>query len=320
VRGGHRDAVDALLVADAGIAHLLEDGAGRNALDLAAARGDTGLIDVIVASSTGWRRGTPLIEAVRAGHAAAAVHLIQLGALLDGALDAAVATDNPDLVRCLAEHGATVDGPALARAVGQRRFASATALLELGADAHFAGEDGTTVLHLAADRGATDLCLRLLEAGVALDTRLRTFGAVHFAMLSGHTDTALALIGRGADVEGADRPLIAIALSGGSAPLVQWCLDRGDVPPPDAVETAVLGDHVDILHALIDADRPVDTPNAAGITPLHLAADRGHAGCVELLLAAGAPTDPVVPGQNVTALDLARMHGHEACVRLLAAA
>jgi ankyrin repeat protein len=98
---------------------------------------------------------------------------------------------------------------------------------------------------------------------------------------------------------------------------VQWCLDRGEVPPPDAVQTAVLGNHVDILRALIAAGQPVADPNGSGVTPLHLAADRGHTDCLDLLLAAGAPTDPLVPGQDVTALDLARMHGHEACVRML---
>jgi len=175
------------------------------------------------------------------------------------------------------------------------------------------------VLHLAADRGATEVCLRLLDGGADLDARLGSFGAVHFAMLGGHTGTALALIGRGADVIGADQPLISIAVNGGSADLVRWCLDRGEVPGADAVEITVLADRPDVLRMLVDAGQPVHSANSAGITPLHLAADRGYAGCVEVLLAAGAPVDPVVPGQDVTALDLARMHGHDECVRLLTA-
>jgi ankyrin repeat protein len=319
--GGHREALALLLEADKPIGHHLEDGAGRTVVDLAAARGDLELIDTVVAAAPDWRRDTALLAAVRAGHAHAASHLIGLGAPIDGdlgaALDAAVDADSPELVRCLAEHGSTVDGPALYRAVGRGRFAAAAALVDLGADVDHADETGTAVLLLAADRGATDLCLRLLDAGADPAVRLQTFGPVHFAMLGGHTDTALALIDRGADVSGADQPLVSVALSGGSATLVRWCLDHGHVPPPDAVERAVSGNHAEILRALIAAGERVDVANASGITPLHLAADRGHADLVEILLAAGAPTDPVVPGQNRTALDLAELHGHDACVRLL---
>jgi ankyrin repeat protein len=316
VLGGHRDALALLLDAESPIGYLLEDGAGRTVLDVAAARGDLDLID-LAAAGPDTRLGTALLAAVRAGHAAAAAHLIGLGAPIDGALDAAVGADRPELVRCLAEHGATVDGHALYRATGGGNFAAAAALVDLGADVDHADDTGTTVLHLAADRGATDLCMRLLDAGADPHVRLQGFGPVHFAVLGGHTDTALALIERGADVTGADQSLISLALTGGSATLVRWCLDRGDVPPPEAVQNAVLGNHVEILRALIAAGQPVAAPNGSGVTPLHLAADRGHVDCLEVLLAAGAPTGPLVPGQDVTALDLARMHGHEACVRLL---
>jgi ankyrin repeat protein len=215
VQGGHREALALLLDTESPIGHLLEDAAGRTVLDLAAARGDLDLIDLGVAAGPNARLGTALLAAVRSGHAAAAVHLIRLGAPIDGALDAAVDTDRPDLVRTLAAHGATVDGFALYRAAGGGRFAAAAALVDLGADVHFADGSGTTVLHLAADRGATDLCLRLLEAGADLHVRLQTFGAVHFAVLGGHADTALALVERGADVTRSDPAPISLALTGG---------------------------------------------------------------------------------------------------------
>jgi ankyrin repeat protein len=317
VRAGNHDAVTMLLDADSPITPIMGDEAGRTALDLAAAQGDVDLIDLVVAADPDWHLDTALLAALRAGHVRAAAHLIALGAPVDGALDAAIAADRPEAIRCLAEHGIPMDGHALYQAVGQRSFAGASTLIDLGADTNFADETGTTVLHLAADRGATAMCMRLLDAGASVDARLQTFGAVHFALLGGHAETALALIDRGADVTGTDQPLIGMALRGGSAPLVQWCLDRGEAVPPEAVATAVLGDHADVLRTLIAAGAPVSIANTAGVTPLHLAADRGYAGCVELLLEAGAPVDVLVPGQDATALDLARLQGHEECVRLL---
>jgi ankyrin repeat protein len=74
-----------------------------------------------------------------------------------------------------------------------------------------------------------------------------------------------------------------------------------------------------VLRILIAAGQPVDTANASGVTALHIAADRGFAGWVEVLLAVGAPTNTPVEGRGLSALELARGNGHEDCVRLLSA-
>lgn len=321
VLGGQREALELLLGHRGQIAHYLHDDRERTVLDLAAARGDLDLIDAIASGphpSEEWlRHSSALVEAARAGQAAAATRLIELGVALDGALDAAIAGDQPELVRLLVRHGAPTPGEALYRALGTGRLASAAALVEGGADPRYTDDTGTTVLHLAADQGATALCLRLLDAGADLNARVAGVGAVHLAILGGHAATALALMERGADTALSARPLVDLAVQGGSPELVRWCLDRGEVPTPETVEATVLANRPDVLRLLAGAGLPVDVANEHGITPLHLAADRGFPDCVEVLLAAGAPVDALVPQQNVTALDLARMHRHDECVQLL---
>src|SRR5439155_2382907 len=79
VLGGQRPALEMLLAEDAPIAHTLRDAAGRTALDLAAERRDIDLSHAIVgtlpAGDEWLRHSGALVAAVRAGQAAAAVHL-----------------------------------------------------------------------------------------------------------------------------------------------------------------------------------------------------------------------------------------------------
>jgi len=68
-------------------------------------------------------------------------------------------------------------------------------------------------------------------------------------------------------------------------------------------------------------DPKLDVPGAAaaedGFTMLHLAALRGHALCVEVLLSAKAPTGAATASSGSTPLHCAALHGHKAVVELL---
>jgi ankyrin repeat protein len=333
VLGGQPEAVRVLLAEDP-VSRVAEDAEGRVALHLAAARGDLDALD----AATGRKldgiinivdhlgRG-PLHEAIRHGHAGVVDRLVAMGADLDGAVDIAIAHGRADLLPRLAAHGAPVDAPnggttPMYRAIFADQFACAEALLDLGADAGFVHDSGTSALHVAADRGATGLCLRLLDGGAQLDHRLGDLGAVHFAVLGGHAECALTLAERGADTGSTGRTLLDLAVEGGSARLVRWCVERG-APVSDAPGAphgcASAGD-AEVLGVLLDAGAAPDEVNDRGITPLHLAADRGHAACVAVLLAAGAAVDPVMPGKGYTPLHLAAMHGFDECVGPLLAA
>jgi ankyrin repeat protein len=334
VLGGHRPAIEAVVAAEPFLVHI-PDGQGRLPLHLAAARDDVGAIEALADDPDRRDRGldatddsgaTALHHAVRHGHIAAADRLVAYGASLDGALTAAVEADRPEMVRYLVGRGVEVDAveygaTALYRALFTGRWASAEALLDLGADAAFAHESGTTALHVAADRGATELCQRLLDRGAELNRRLGdgATSAVHFAFLGGHEACARALIDRGADV---DATMLHLAVQGGAAPLIQWCLDRGE--PVTGAPQALIGcareGWTEALAVLLAAGADPAEADGGGVTALHLAADRGHTACVDALLRAGAPVDLATTERRFTALQLAAMHGHDECVALLLAA
>jgi ankyrin repeat protein len=330
VLGGHRPLIEAVIAAEPFVVHI-PDGRGRLPLHLAAARGDVGAIEALAGDPDLRERGidatdadaaTALQEAIRHGHADAADRLIAYGAALDGAMAAAVDGDRADMVALLADRGVEVDAvedgvTPMYRALFAGRLAAARALLERGADAGFTHASGTSALQVAADRGATDVCLDLIDRGADIDHRLQDLTAVGFAFLGGHTDCALALIERGADVTD---PLLDLAVRGGAAPLIRWCLDRGEVVGDGQVSQCAGDGRADALAALLAAGADPGRANAAGVAPLHLAADRGHRDCVEALLRAGAPVDQPTTEKGFTALHLAAMRGHDDCVTPLLAA
>ena len=121
---------------------------------------------------------------------------------------------------------------------------------------------------------------------------------------------------------GTPMPLLELAAKGGSASLVRWCLERGASPAdaPSATRDLAAEGRAEALRVLLAAGASPDDADDGGITPLHFAADRDHAACVDALLEAGASVDPRSVSRRYTPLMLAALHGFDACVeRLLAA-
>ncbi|KAH8052103.1 hypothetical protein JL721_10984 [Aureococcus anophagefferens] len=83
-------------------------------------------------------------------------------------------------------------------------------------------------------------------------------------------------------------------------------------PPAAAVVNlweAVAKNDVDGVAAYVKSGKTVHLRDPTGMTPLHYAAQQGHAKVVEVLIAAGADADARTTGTNLTPLWLAAYRG-----------
>ena len=126
-----------------------------------------------------------------------------------------------------------------------------------------------------------------------------------------------------------DTPLM-IACRAGNTEIVRLCLHFGakNDPHPDfghtalhvAVISAQLGAASVLLEAAAESDADVVIVNLAdpaGLTPLHIAAEKGLVSMIELLLSHGAEIGRR-DGSGKTALHIASSLGHKKCLAILA--
>lgn len=137
------------------------------------------------------------------------------------------------------------------------------------------GHAGTTLLHLVAGLGDMDLVRFFLDRGADPNVTNKDGDTpLHVACLAGKADVVSSLLKKKADVSikgvNGQTPLMA-AICSKQSPEDRYC-----------------------VHALLLAGAAVNDTNAQRDTPLHLAAARGKADIVEILLDKGA--DPNVKG------------------------
>jgi ankyrin repeat protein len=145
----------------------------------------------------------------------------------------------------------------------------------------------------AADKGCTDLAVKLLDAGGSLESRDR-LGRTPLARAAkgGHTDLVELFLSRGAPVNARD--LV------GSTPLF----------------LAAEEDNRAVVEVLLKHGADLTLPGRSGLTPLAAAAYMGNAGLVALLLDKGA--DPkAVDATGKSAICYAGGRGFPAIVRML---
>ena len=160
----------------------------------------------------------------------------------------------------------------------------------------YADEAGNTPLHAACQEGHADCVALLLRAGAIVDKPgAGGITALIVAAENGRTECVKHLLAAKASVKFADPDHGATALHG-----------------------ACQAGASDCVSALLDAKAAVDALDSTGASPLIIAAYRGHARCVELLMAAGA--DDRLEYEGKQALDLAEQAGHQDCVDALAGA
>ncbi len=177
-------------------------------------------------------------------------------------------------------------------------------LLGLGADADAASNSGSTPLHGAAYYGHLAAVESLIEGGANVNiSNSGGYTPLLSAMAGGHTAIVLRLLRAGADSDvttSEGQTLLMRAATSGSVELTELLLARN--PDLEAVDsygrTALLltareSGNADIARLLLDAGANMNAIDNFGSTPLELAAWRGFAGIVNLLLDRGVelPTD-----------------------------
>ena len=275
------------------------------------------LLGVLAASvSAAARADAPLLEAAKAGDAAAVRALLDQGAdvnapAVDGAtaLHWAVHRDDLETVGLLLAADADaaaanrygVTPLSLACTNGNARVIAR--LLGAGADPNAALPGGETALMTAARTGAADAVELLLARGAAVGAREETRGqtALMWAAAQGHAAVISLLLDAGADIHArASGPASAATSSGSQAAVFRDYSRRGRIDAFTPLLFAARAGRIDAVRMLLARGANVNDTAPNGASALVVAAVNAHWELAGQLLAAGA--DPNLAGQGWTAL------------------
>ena len=258
----------------------------------------------------------PLVEAVKAGDAAAVRALLDGGAdvnapAADGAtaLLWAVHRDDPETLELLLAAGA--DAGAVNRyGVSPLSLACTNGsapvigrLLDAGADPNTALPGGETALMTAARSGSPEAVELLLSHGADATAREQTRGqtALMWAAAQGHAAVIDLLADAGADVHGRSAaPASAATAAGSQAAVFRDYARRGRIDAFTPLLFAVRAGHIDAVHTLLERGAHVNDTAPNGASALVVAAVNAHWELGALLLDAGA--DPNLADAGWTAL------------------
>ena len=185
-----------------------------------------------------------------------------------------------------------------------------------------------TSLHMAVRAGHNDMVKLLIDAGAdpkKEDVHNFNQTPVHMAAKQGHTDVVKLLIDAGADPSKEDclhQTPLSLAAAWGHTDVVKLLIDNmGDKwkeTPLHFLHMVARVGHADVAgaHSCNHAHAGLICKMRYDPTPLHLAAARGHADVVKLLIDAGADLNKGDMHNN-TPLHLAAARGHADVVKLL---
>ncbi|KAI9765235.1 MAG: hypothetical protein M1840_007727 [Geoglossum simile] len=289
---GFNDVVDALLKRSP-----LDDGYRSMALEVAAERGDEGLVAQLLKSRAAITVALHL--AAQNGHLNVVSHLLAAGA-------AGSAWDHT--------HSTPLH---LAARSGYQQVVAK--LLQAGSDVSASNADGSTPLHLAAEFGHVEVIQLLLDAGAIPGMTDKDGSApLHLATKSGQLKAVKMLLGAKSEVDATDHSgstLLHLAVASRQVELVKALLklhpslSAVDHQKQTALHLAVLAGHTDVVEQLLSAGSDAKAVDARGSTPLHIAASEGHLNVIKWLL--GASADPrASDNEGCSPLHLAARNGH----------
>ena len=258
----------------------------------------------------------PLVEAARAGDAAAVRALLDAGADVnapapDGAtaLHWAVHRDSPETVELLLAAGAH---PAAVNRYGVAPLSLACTngsapvverLLDAGADPNTVLPGGETALMTASRSGSAAAVELLVARGAEVDARERTRGqtALMWAAAHGHAPVIERLLDAGADIHAhSTAPDSAAKAAGSQAAVFRDYSRRGRIDAFTPLLFGVRAGHIDAVLTLLERGANVNDAAPNGASALVVAAVNAHWELAAALLDAGA--DPNLAGAGWTAL------------------
>ena len=186
-------------------------------------------------------------------------------------------------------------------ALYKRQFRVANLLHEHGAIVDIRGDKGWNPLHTASSEGHTDIIQWLLDHGTDLNTQTDSLSTpLRLAVAYGQFDAAQALLERNADVNLQN--------------------NRGATPLFEVLDDSLQGKGVvvDIVRRLLEhgADPNIRASDNSGLSPLHLASQKGLLEVVRLLLSYGAKVDEK-DKEGKTAFQVASESGYGEITKLL---
>jgi ankyrin repeat protein len=193
-------------------------------------------------------------------------------------------------------------------------------LLAAGGDVNKCDNDGASPIYVAAEKGHAE-CLKLLLAAGGDVNKCGNDGQspILMAALNGHAECLKLLLAAGGDVNKCDKngrsPILLLMDAGGDVGDVNKCDNDGRSPILFAAQKG----HAECLKLLLAAGGDVNKCDNYGRSPIYVAAQKGHAECLKLLLAAGGDVGDVnkCHKNNFSPIYVAAQNGHAECLKLL---
>ena len=337
------------LLLKAGAPVNLTNELGVTCLMLAALRGDAAICKILIDAKADVKAAdnsgrTALMRAMFLGDKKTVELLLTSGADLNrtdksGKTPLMFAAEgwNPDIIDLLIARGAK---PSTLAGGGETALYYATAsgnrhaldrLVKHGADITATSPVGASLLHVAVASEYTDMA-RYLMGKPHLSIKAKTLSGgtpLHFAASSKNPETVRMLLDAGAAVDAVNSnrmtPLM-FAANFACSQNIRILLKAGanvntvsNAEKLTALHLAASKGHADTVELLLDAKANIEAENQYGQRALHIAALKGHVNIVKLLLARGAKVNRT-NDFGVTPLETAKFKGHAEIVKMLQAA